>query len=101
VSLRQQSIPQAIEKIRLVAGVDVSYEFHADLFYADVVVLRMPDLCIIEKKNAVQKVTFPYYHGLLSFREAPNACSCFLLLPSACSSPRLAHLIFQTYNPFE
>lgn len=33
--------------------------------------LELPDFELIETANALQKVTFPYIPGLLSFREAP------------------------------
>jgi deoxyribonuclease V len=52
-----------------VAGVDVSYEKHGDLFFAGVVVLAFPGGDLIEEASACGRVSFPYVPGLLSFRE--------------------------------
>jgi len=60
-----------------VAGVDVSYQRHGDLFFAAVVVLRLADLTIIEEVTACRRVTFPYVPGLLSFRELPVILDAF------------------------
>jgi deoxyribonuclease V len=54
-----------------VAGVDASYNRFSTTFYASVVVLRASDCSIVEVRNAVREVAFPYVPGLLSFREAP------------------------------
>lgn len=65
------------EKVRLVAGVDVSYEKHGDRFYAGVVVLTFPDLEPVEEQTAIATVSFPYIPGLLSFRELPVLLAAF------------------------
>lgn len=59
--------PLPLESIRLVAGVDVSVK--DDRSRAAVVVLRFPDLDVIETVTADRPTTFPYIPGLLSFRE--------------------------------
>jgi deoxyribonuclease V len=61
----------------LIAGADVSYGQHSDVFFAGVVVLRMSDLAVVEKQGAVRKSPFPYIPGLLSFREAPALLEAF------------------------
>src|SRR5262249_33468903 len=61
----------------LVAGADVSYAQHSDVFFAGVVVLRMADLTIVEKQGAVKRSPFPYIPGLLSYREAPALLEAF------------------------
>ena len=59
-------------EINTVAGADVSYDKHSDLFFAGVVVFKInKHLEIIEEATAVGKARFPYIPGLLSFREAP------------------------------
>lgn len=63
--------------LRWVAGVDVSYEKHGDLFFAAVVVLSYPDLQVVEEASAVDRVSFPYIPGLLSFRELPVLLQAF------------------------
>jgi len=60
--------------IRTVAGVDLGFPRTPDggeLGRAAVVVLRWPDLDLVEERVVEQPVTFPYIPGLLSFREAP------------------------------
>jgi deoxyribonuclease V len=64
----------ALDQIRTVAGLDVSYvrrEGEAVQGKAAIVVLSFPDLKVIEQATAVTEVTFPYVPGLLSFRESP------------------------------
>lgn len=64
----------ALDQIRTVAGLDVSYvrrEGETVQGRAAIVVLSFPDLEVIEQATAVTEVTFPYVPGLLSFREAP------------------------------
>ena len=66
----------------LVAGLDCAFSRDGQRIIACVVVLKMLrrhfsagkteiEFEIIETKNAVRNVTFPYIPGLLSFREAP------------------------------
>ncbi len=62
---------------KLVAGADVSYARFSSRFYAGVVVLRLPDLEIVERQGVVRDVSFPYVPGLLSFREAPVVLEAF------------------------
>ena len=62
------------DPIQTVAGVDLGFPKAPDggvLGRAAVVVLRVPDLGLVEERVAEQPVTFPYVPGLLSFREAP------------------------------
>jgi deoxyribonuclease V len=58
---------QPLPEVRLVAGVDVSVK--NDVSRAAVVVLRYPELDVIETVKAERPTTFPYIPGLLSFRE--------------------------------
>ena len=69
-------------RMKLVAGVDVSYEKHGDLFYGGVVVLSFPELETVEEVGAVDRVDFPYVPGLLSFRELPVLLKAFSSLQS-------------------
>ena len=71
-----------LKKCDLVAGADVSYGQHSDIFFAGVIVLRMSDLTIVEKQGAVKKSPFPYIPGLLSFREAPALLEAFAKVKS-------------------
>lgn len=63
------------EKLRkepkLIAGCDISYNKRSPTIYAGIVVLRYPELTIIEEATAITGTSFPYIPGLLSFRESP------------------------------
>jgi deoxyribonuclease V len=65
------------ESVRFVAGIDASYrspkegETGEGTSYAAVVVLRYPELEIVETATATSPTVFPYVPGLLSFRETP------------------------------
>jgi deoxyribonuclease V len=57
------------ESIETVAGIDVS--IRDDTAQAAVVVLRLPDLEVVDEAIHRCEVPFPYVPGLLSFRETP------------------------------
>jgi deoxyribonuclease V len=61
----------------LIAGADVSYDKHSPTVFAGVVVLRLPDLTVVEQRGAVVECHFPYIPGLLSFREGPAVLEAF------------------------
>ncbi|CAH1656255.1 Endonuclease V [Hyphomicrobiales bacterium] len=61
--------PLDLDAVRLVAGVDVSVR--DNISQAAVVVLRLPELTIVETVLAAAPTPFPYIPGLLSFREGP------------------------------
>jgi deoxyribonuclease V len=63
--------------IRYVAGADVSCQKSSSLGYAAVVVMRFPDLEIVEENWVKGYVEFPYIPGLLAFREAPILLKAF------------------------
>ncbi len=50
--------------------------------YAAVVVLRLPDLGVVERASAVVPETWPYVPGLFSFRELPPLIEAFANLRS-------------------
>jgi deoxyribonuclease V len=56
---------------RMVAGCDISFNKFSDIVYAGIVVLRLPELEIVDQATAITTVAFPYIPGLLSFRETP------------------------------
>lgn len=70
-----------LDPVDLVAGVDVSVR--GGLARAAVVVMRLPDLRVVEQALAERDVTFPYVPGLLSFREAPVILDALARLQSA------------------
>jgi deoxyribonuclease V len=68
---------------RIVAGIDLGYPRTASgevQGRAAVVLLRLPELEVVEEHVVVRPVTFPYVPGLLSFREAPVALAALELL---------------------
>ncbi len=60
-----------VKKIKKIAGVDVSCMPDDDTLYAGAVVIDVEKWCIVETAYNIQKTSFPYVPGLLSFREAP------------------------------
>lgn len=77
-SLRGKIKPGPLPKrLRYVAGADVSYEKHGDVFFAGVVVWDLKRGEIVEQAAARGRVKFPYIPGLLSFREAPVLMKAF------------------------
>lgn len=71
-----------IEEVSLVAGADASYERGSDLIHAVIVVLRYPDLSVVERASAAAVTAFPYIPGLLTFREGPALIEAFQQLHS-------------------
>jgi deoxyribonuclease V len=84
------------EKVKHIAGVDVSYEKSNDTAYAVVVVLEFPSLELKEIRFSSKKSPFPYIPGFLSFRELPpllEAMSQLTIVPDIvfCDSQGIAH----------
>lgn len=76
IALQQELRKHIITEDRLngvqrVAGVDVGFEDDFSITRAAVVVLRYPELALVEKAIACRPTSFPYVPGLLSFREIP------------------------------
>lgn len=62
-------LKDSIKKIKTIAGCDQS--FVKNKIISAIVVLNYKNLEIIEKKNTISKVSFPYIPGYLSYRELP------------------------------
>ena len=56
---------------RLIGGVDVAYSKKDNNAFATVVVMKVPEMELIEKARAQSEVTFPFVPGLFFFREGP------------------------------
>jgi len=56
---------------RYVAGADAAYSRDGTRVYGAVVVLRCPDLAVVEAQCVELPVSFPYVPGLFAFREGP------------------------------
>lgn len=65
---------------RWIAGVDVSTSRGAEDGYAAIVVLRVPELEIVDVAEARMPLPMPYIPGLLSFREVPVALAAYARL---------------------
>ncbi|MBE0479396.1 MAG: deoxyribonuclease V [Dehalococcoidia bacterium] len=60
-----------IGDVRTIAGADISAEGPDGLVRAAIVIIRYPNMDVIETIVASEKTAFPYIPGLLSFRECP------------------------------
>lgn len=58
-------------EIRVVAGMDVAYSRNSERAYPAMVLMRWPDLELLEEITLLESVNFPYIPGYLSFREVP------------------------------
>jgi deoxyribonuclease V len=58
-------------EVNLVAGCDISFNKFSDIVYAGIVVLRLPELEVVDSATVITRISFPYIPGLLSFRETP------------------------------
>lgn len=56
---------------RLVGGVDVAYSKRDNTGFATVVIMKVPEMELLEKVRAQAEVTFPFVPGLFFFREGP------------------------------
>jgi deoxyribonuclease V len=82
--------------IETVAGIDLGYDLKTGTSRAVVVVLKFPELELIESSEAILPIQFPYVPGLLSFRETPVAIKALEKLENApdlilCDGQGIAH----------
>jgi deoxyribonuclease V len=56
---------------RLVGGVDVAYSKKDNTAFAVVVVMKVPEMELVERVRGQGEVTFPFVPGLFFFREGP------------------------------
>jgi len=68
------------DPVRSVAGADISYDRGSDLFFAAVVLMKYPELTLLEEAAVSARVSFPYIPGLLTFREGPPLIAAFAKL---------------------
>ncbi|MBX4198549.1 deoxyribonuclease V [Candidatus Parcubacteria bacterium] len=59
------------KNIKYIAGADISLNMFAKDIFAGIIVLKFPELEVIEHQVLQSITDFPYIPGLLSFREVP------------------------------
>ncbi|GAG63035.1 unnamed protein product [marine sediment metagenome] len=69
------SLKKSFSKIDKIAGADVSY--YKNKMIAGIVILKFPQLKIIERQSFISSINFPYIPGLLTFREGPSLLAAF------------------------
>lgn len=82
--------------VETVAGIDLGYNAATNMCRAVVVVLKFPELSLLESAEAITPIRFPYVPGLLSFRETPAAIKALEKLVNApdlilCDGQGIAH----------
>lgn len=73
--LQKISFSPTFNKIELIAGVDASYQ--NGYIIGGIVILKYPELSVLDRKYIINKVNFPYRSGLLTFREGPALVNLF------------------------
>ena len=58
--------------IHLVCGTSISHDPNSNTIHSALVILRFPDMELVERHGLSEEITFPYVRGLLAFREAPS-----------------------------
>lgn len=64
-------IANELDNLKIIAGIDVSYDIKTNLTRAFIVLLHYETLQPITSVKAIVPTTFPYIPGFLSFREIP------------------------------
>lgn len=76
--LVQQLVSKPLEKVRWVAGADISYSRFKPELFASVVVIDLEEkMKVVEIATAVGRAEFPYISGFLAFREIPTLLKAF------------------------
>ena len=76
--LRSKIQLKPLEKpVQLIAGSDISFNKFSETVYAGIVVMKFPELQVVETVSVVDEIKFPYVPGLLAFREVPALVKCW------------------------
>lgn len=78
LSRRVSLSPFSLRRVEFVAGADVAVSKRLDLLVAAVVVMKFPELELVETRTAALRPPFPYVPGYLSFRELPVLSRCLV-----------------------
>ncbi len=84
------------QAIKVIAGVDVAYDYNSKRAFAVAVALDAHSLALLEVQRTVTPITSPYRSGFLSFRETPAMSSAIERLSNKpdlliCDGQGLAH----------
>lgn len=71
-----------IQDLKLIAGVDCSYDLQTNISRAVICIFTYPGMELVESVMAHLPTDFPYVPGLLSFREIPVLLEAFKILNS-------------------
>ena len=93
---KRVSLRDRLDDVRLVVGLDCSYEKARNVMHAAAVALALPHADVVERRTVTRPVTFPYVPGYLSFREAPALCAALDALKATpdlilCDGQGIAH----------
>jgi deoxyribonuclease V len=80
------SLKPARTTFKLVGGADVAYSKKDNMAFATVVVMKSPEMDLVEKVRAQANVNFPFMPGFFYFREGPvltKALSRLKIVPDA------------------
>ena len=78
---RQVHIGDDFSPLKIIAGVDVSYDIKNNISRAVIVLMKIEDLKPLNIVVATLPTAFPYIPGLLSFREIPVILNALKRLP--------------------
>ena len=67
--------------VKYIGGADISYNKNSDVIYVGIILLDYETMQVVAHSTAVEKMTFPYIPGLLSFREIPHLLKAWDNLP--------------------
>ena len=71
-NLRQRIILQKMfSSVRTIGGGDVSYQKEGSFLFGAMVILSFPQMETLDAATAYGRISFPYFPGLLTFREGP------------------------------
>lgn len=65
------SIKPERTSFKLIGGGDVAYSKKDDMAFATVVVMKVPEMELVERVRAQANITFPFMPGYFYFREGP------------------------------
>lgn len=81
IELAKQLKFQPLNKVKTIAGADISFNKNSTIMYAGIVVLSYPDLVLKAFALETFETSFPYKPGFLGFKEVPALLKVWNLIP--------------------